>query len=54
MKHLRVVLIKPSKYECDGGVARFRQGYMANATLYHIASLTPNDVEGIPTVCTHG
>jgi hypothetical protein len=49
MKPLRIVLIKPSKYERDGSVARFRQGYMANATLYHISSLTPREVEGVPT-----
>ncbi len=38
---LRVVLIKPSKYGVDGAVERFRVGYLPNATLYHIASLTP-------------
>lgn len=44
MRKLRVVLIKPSKYELDGSVQRFKKGYMPNATLYHIASLTPPNV----------
>ena len=41
MKPLRIVLIKPSKYGLDGSVERFKKGFMPNATLYHIASLTP-------------
>lgn len=41
MPTLRVVLIKPGKYGSDGSVERFRLGLMPNATLYHIASLTP-------------
>lgn len=41
---LRVVLLKPSKYGEDGAVERFRVGFMPNATLYHIASLTPPKV----------
>lgn len=44
MKPLRVVLIKPSKYRPDGTVERFKTGFMPNATLYHIASLTPGEV----------
>jgi len=40
-RKLRIVLIKPSKYGPDGAVERFRIGYLPNATLYHIASLTP-------------
>lgn len=38
---LRVILLKPSKYGPDGFVERFRRGFMPNATLYHLASLTP-------------
>lgn len=43
---LRVVLIKPSKYTPEGVVERFRVGYLPNATLYHIASLTPAEIRG--------
>jgi hypothetical protein len=43
---LRVVLIKPSKYGLDGAVERFRRGFMPNATLPHVASLTPPEVGG--------
>lgn len=46
MAKLRVVLIKPSKYGLDGTVDRFKKGYMPNATLYHIASLTPTHING--------
>jgi len=45
-KKLRVVLIKPSKYTPEGVVERFRVGYLPNATLYHIASLTPPVIRG--------
>ena len=38
---LRVVLVKPSKYGPDGAVERFRRGFMPNASLCHMASLTP-------------
>jgi hypothetical protein len=48
MTQLRVVLIKPSKYEIDGSVARFKKGFMPNATLYHIASLTPAQIGNVP------
>jgi radical SAM superfamily enzyme YgiQ (UPF0313 family) len=48
MKRLRVVLIKPSKYGLDGSVDRFKKGYMPNATLYHIASLTPSSIGDTP------
>jgi len=44
MAKLRVVLIKPSKYAIDGSVERFKKGYLPNATLYHIASLTPEQI----------
>ena len=43
---LRVVLIKPSKYALDGGVERFRRGFMPNATLPHMVSMTPAEVAG--------
>ncbi len=48
MTRLRVVLIKPSKYGPDGSVERFKIGLMPNATLYHIASLTPTQIANIP------
>lgn len=44
MKQLRVVLVKPSKYGIDGSVERFKKGFMPNATLFHIASLTPQRI----------
>jgi hypothetical protein len=43
-KKLRVVLLKPSKYRTDGFVERFRSGFMPNATLSHISSLTPENI----------
>ena len=49
MKSLRVILLKPSKYERDSFVQRFEVGLMPNATLSHIASLTPNIVNGHQT-----
>jgi hypothetical protein len=48
MTKLRVVLIKPSKYAIDGSVERFKKGYMPNATLWHIASLTPERIGDVP------
>jgi len=48
MPHLRIVLLKPSKYQVDGSVERFRKGFMPNATLYHIASLTPASIGDVP------
>ena len=48
MAQLRVVLIKPSKYGIDGSVERFKKGYMPNATLWHIASLTPERIGDVP------
>jgi radical SAM superfamily enzyme YgiQ (UPF0313 family) len=46
MKKLRVVLVKPSKYALDDHVQRFHAGLMPNATLSHIASLTPDYIGG--------
>jgi len=48
LKPLRIVLIKPSKYSADGSVERFKSGFMPNATLYHIASLTPASIGDTP------
>ena len=48
MTQLRVVLIKPSKYAIDGSVERFKKGFLPNATLFHIASLTPARVGDVP------
>jgi hypothetical protein len=47
---LKVVLIKPSKYSADGLVERFKTGFMPNATLFHIASLTPKKVNDVPII----
>jgi pyruvate-formate lyase-activating enzyme len=41
-------LVKPSKYGVDGAVERFKKGFMPNATLYHIASLTPESIGNTP------
>lgn len=46
MGNLRVVLIKPSKYDANGYVQRYASGLMPNATLSHIASLTPDEILG--------
>jgi hypothetical protein len=48
LKALRIVLVKPSKYGVDGAVERFRKGFMPNATLYHMASLTPRRIGDAP------
>ena len=50
MTQLRVVLIKPSKYGIDGSVERFKKGYMPNATLWHIASLTPERIGNVSVI----
>ena len=49
-QRLRVVIVKPSKYDPDGFVERFRWGFMPNATVRYLASLTPSHVNGVP--CT--
>jgi len=46
LKNLRVVLIKPSKYDKDGYVERFRLGFMPNATLKQIHSMMPKEFMG--------
>ena len=43
---LRVVIVKPSKYDPDGFVERFRWGFMPNATVRYLASLTAPRVGG--------
>jgi hypothetical protein len=48
MTSLRVTLIKPSKYGIDGTVERFKKGFLPNATLYHIAAMTPARVGDVP------
>src|SRR5687767_10550280 len=47
MKRLHVVLIKPSKYDLDGFVQRYRKGFMPNATLLYLAGLTPPEQDGV-------
>src|SRR5262245_46090252 len=41
---LRVVIVKPSKYGVDGSVERFRWGFMPNATVRYMTSLTPPQI----------
>ncbi len=52
MTTLKVVLIKPSKYAVDGYVDRFKLGFMPNATLNHIAGLTPKHIDSVQII-TH-
>jgi len=47
---LRVVFVKPSKYNRAGQVERFRKGFMPNSTLLHLKSMTPSEVDGCPIV----
>jgi radical SAM superfamily enzyme YgiQ (UPF0313 family) len=42
--HLRVVVLKPSKYSPDGFVERFRRGFMPNSTVPFLRSMTPTSV----------
>jgi Radical SAM superfamily len=49
-QELRVVIVKPSKYDPDGSVERFRWGFMPNATVRYLASLTPQRVGDV--ACT--
>jgi hypothetical protein len=46
----RILLVKPSKYAIDGYVERFRKGFMPNATLLHLKSMTPEALGGRPIV----
>jgi radical SAM superfamily enzyme YgiQ (UPF0313 family) len=43
---LRVLIVKPSKYDADGFVERFRRGFMPNSTVPYLASMTPAEVSG--------
>ena len=52
MSKLRVLILKPSKYGIDGRVERFRRGFMPNATLPYLSSMTPGKLEG-STIETH-
>jgi Radical SAM superfamily len=46
VRRLKVILVKPSKYGIDGYVDRFRRGYMPNAALPYLKSMTPPAVAG--------
>ena len=50
--NLRVVLVKPSKYDKAGYVERFRLGYLPNSTLNHIRAMTPTSMDGV-RITTH-
>jgi len=43
-KRLRVIILKPSKYNADGFVERFRWGFMPNATIPFIRSMTAQQI----------
>lgn len=45
-QRLRLVLVKPSKYNTDGFVERFRWGSIPNSTLPYMRSLTPERLAG--------
>ena len=47
MTTLRVLIVKPSKYDADGFVERFRRGFMPNSTVPYLASMTPGEVSGL-------
>ena len=47
MTTLRVLIVKPSKYDADGFVERFRRGFMPNSTVPYLASMTPARVSGV-------
>ena len=46
LKPIRVVLVKPSQYDYDDTVARYRYGLMPNSTLSHMGGLTPDEIDG--------
>ena len=52
MKKLRVLILKPSKYGMDGTVERFRRGFMPNATIPYLQSMTPPELDGA-TINSH-
>jgi len=45
VRKLRVLILKPSKYGEDGQVERFRRGFMPNATIPHLRSMTPPELD---------
>lgn len=47
-RKLRVVIIKPSKYDPNGYVERFSVGFMPNSTVPYLRSMTPGQVNGAP------
>jgi hypothetical protein len=49
---LRVLILKPSKYDASGCVERFRRGFMPNATIPYLRSMTPSELDGC-TIETH-
>jgi hypothetical protein len=49
---LRLMLVKPSKYDADGYLQRYWRGFMPNSTLRHIRALTPDVVGGRPISVT--
>ena len=46
VKRLRVLILKPGKYGLDGYVERFRRGFMPNATVPYLHSMTPPELDG--------
>jgi len=49
---LRVMLVKPSKYDPEGYVQRYWRGFMPNSTLRHLGALTPEMIDGRPIALT--
>lgn len=43
---LRVIILKPGKYDADEYVQRFKRGFMPNSTLSYLESLTPTELDG--------
>jgi len=46
VRNLRVLILKPSKYGVDGSVERYRRGFMPNATIPYLRSMTPREIDG--------
>jgi hypothetical protein len=44
---LRVVILKPSKYDGDQFVERFTRGFMPNSTLAHMVGCTPPSIDDV-------
>jgi len=47
MRSMRVVIIKPSKYDVDGFIERYRKGFMPNSTVPFIRSMIPSSHRGV-------